>query len=220
MHYRITLVSNKQSWFVKFSSILANKLKAAGHNVTILHSGKEVQEGDLAFYLSYGQIVSSEILAKNNHNIIVHASDLPAGKGWSPMSWQILEGKNEICVTLFEAVERVDAGPIYLKNNLKFSGTELIGELRLKLGNLIVLMCLEFINAYPDILLNKQVQSDPSTFYNRRFPKDSMLDPDKTIQEQFDLLRIVDNDKYPAYFELRGCKYKLCIEKMIADEKK
>ncbi len=217
MHYQIALVSDEQSWFCEFASILANKLKEAGHNVTILHSGKDVQEGNIAFYLSYGQIISSGILAKNKHNIVVHASDLPVGKGWSPMSWQILEGKDEICVTLFEAVEKVDAGAIYLKKNLKFSSTELLDALRLKLGNLIVLMCLEFINTFPDILLNKKEQSGASTFYDRRFPKDSGLDPDKTIREQFNLLRIVDNEKYPAFFELNGCKYKLCIKKMIAD---
>ena len=90
MCYRIVLVSDRRSWFVGFASILSNMLRAAGYIVTILHSDKEVQEGDFAFYLSYGQIVPLEILDKNKHNLVVHASDLPAGKGWSPMSWQIL----------------------------------------------------------------------------------------------------------------------------------
>ena len=94
----------------------------------------------------------------------------------------------------------------------------MLDELQLKLGSLTIEMCLEFINSFPDILLSKQEQSGSSTFYGRRFPKDSEIDPDKSIREQFDLLRIVDNKKYPAFFELRGCKYKICLEKMIACE--
>jgi hypothetical protein len=34
------------------------------------------------------------------------------------------------------------------------------------------------------------------------------------LSAQFDLLRTVDNDKYPAWFELRGARYVLKIEKM------
>ena len=43
------------------------------------------------------------------------------------------------------------------------------------------------------------------------------LDIDKTIRDQFQLLRIVDNEKYPAYFELNGCKYILRINKCKVD---
>ena len=34
----------------------------------------------------------------------------------------------------------------------------------------------------------------------------------KTIKEQFNLLRIVNNQEYPAFFEIDGRKYKLTIE--------
>ena len=34
----------------------------------------------------------------------------------------------------------------------------------------------------------------------------------KSIKEQFDLLRICDPDRYPAYFEMHGRKYKLRLE--------
>ena len=50
------------------------------------------------------------ILALHKNNLVIHASDLPQGKGWSPMPWQIAEGRNDIVFTLFEAVAGVDAG--------------------------------------------------------------------------------------------------------------
>ena len=42
-----------------------------------------------------------------------------------------------------------------------------------------------------------------------------MLDPNKTIVEQFNLLRIVDNDRYPAYFNWLGQDYIMKIEKVL-----
>jgi methionyl-tRNA formyltransferase len=35
----------------------------------------------------------------------------------------------------------------------------------------------------------------------------------KTIAEQFDLLRVVDNLRYPAFFDHRGKRYRLTIKK-------
>jgi len=42
---------------------------------------------------------------------------------------------------------------------------------------------------------------------------DSELDAHKTIEEQFNLLRISDNDRYPAYFTKHGFRYILKIYK-------
>jgi UDP-4-amino-4,6-dideoxy-N-acetyl-beta-L-altrosamine N-acetyltransferase len=55
-------------------------------------------------------------------------------------------------------------------------------------------------------------QSGNESFYPKRTPKDSELDINKTIQDQFNLLRIVDNDNYPAFFELEGQRYRLTVE--------
>lgn len=35
----------------------------------------------------------------------------------------------------------------------------------------------------------------------------------KTIREQFNFLRVVDNERYPVYFELNGMQFVLKIEK-------
>ena len=41
--------------------------------------------------LSCGQIINKEVLQRNRNNLVVHAGALPKGKGWSPLTWQILE---------------------------------------------------------------------------------------------------------------------------------
>jgi len=50
----------------------------------------------IVFILGYHKIIKKEYLKNNKYNIVVHESDLPKGKGWVPLFWQILEGKNEI----------------------------------------------------------------------------------------------------------------------------
>ena len=45
------------------------------------------------------------------------------------------------------------------------------------------------------------------TYYRRRTPKDSAFDPSRTLAEQFDLLRVVDSDRYPAFFAFRDREY-------------
>ncbi|MFZ5589814.1 MAG: methionyl-tRNA formyltransferase [Pseudomonadota bacterium] len=141
------------------------------------------------------------------HNLVVHASDLPKGKGWSPASWQILAGAGRIPVTLFEAVDAVDAGPIYLQEWLDLDGTELLDEWRGMLAKATINLVRSFVAQYPDVLKFAREQLGEPSFYPRRRDKDSELTPTKTLAEQFNHLRIVDNERYPAFFRYKGREY-------------
>lgn len=204
------LVDNPKSWALSHAEKLLEILKK-DFDAKLIHFQKEIEGGDVAIFLSCESLVKRDVLNKNKHNLVVHASALPKGKGWSPLTWQILEGKNEIPLTLFEAVEKVDAGKIYDREILRFEGHELIGEMQEAMGKKINEMLINFLKRYPDIKGGDQTGEE--TFYSRRKPEDSELDPEKNISEQFNLLRVVDNDKYPAFFNFRGQKYILKIYK-------
>lgn len=207
----ITILTDKSSWMNKFNPKFAKKLSELGNNVKIIYSKKQLEKGDLAFFLSCFEIVPEEFLCLNKNNIVVHASNLPQGKGWSPASWQILEGKNRIPLTLFEASASIDAGDYYIKDVLILDGTELIDEWQEKLGNKIIEMCLNYVINYKNLKPVAQVGTE--SFYGKRTPSDSEIDINKTIKEQLNLLRIVDNENYPAFFEYNKCRYKLLIKK-------
>ena len=51
----------------------------------------------------------------------------------------------------------------------------------------------------------------------RRYAKDSQLDINKTIKDQFNHLRINDNKLYPSFFIFKDQKY---IINIFKDEKK
>jgi methionyl-tRNA formyltransferase len=206
MHLAV-IVDNPNSWFVPFARRLVGDLSGFGA-ARLLQSAAEIPEGnDVAFLLSCEKKLPPAVLSRSRHNIVVHASDLPRGKGMSPLTWQVLEGHNAIPISLFEAAEAIDAGNIYLKDQIQFRGVELLAEMHATLGEKIIELCLRFMCAYPEITSRGQAQAGEETFYSRRKPEDSRLDPHKTIAEQFNLLRVVDNERYPAFFEWRGKKF-------------
>jgi methionyl-tRNA formyltransferase len=209
---RITILTdNAGSWFLPHGRKLEALLRGAGHEATYVSRKQAIEPGDVCFLLSCVRIVEPEYLARNRHNIVVHASDLPRGKGFSPLQWQILEGRQEVVLTLLEAVAAVDAGPYYSKSTLRFDGTELHDELREKLGSRIVEMCLEFVEKGGSLV--PVPQQGEESFYPRRTGSDDEIDIRKSILEQFNHFRIADNDRFPLYFHHLGHKYVLKIYK-------
>lgn len=208
---KISIITDKSSWMVPYSEMLIDRLKNYGQNPVLLYDTKELVSVDILFILSYSRIISQEVLNLNTHNIVVHASDLPKGKGWSPSTYSILNGDNFLTLSMFEATKEVDAGDIYLKQIVSLNGYELIDEWREKLALSIVDMCEYFVLNHKTIKPKKQIGN--SSFYLKRTKEDSKLDINKSIKEQFNLLRVVDNENYLAFFEIDGNRYKIKIYK-------
>ncbi len=160
--------------------------------------------------------MAPSFLGRNPANLVVHESNLPDGRGMSPFSWQVLNGVSSVVVSLIDAVVEVDRGDIYFQEILHLDGTELCGELREIQAKATFELLDRWFDAYPEIqsLKSKQraAQSNDRLF-PRRTPRDSELSIDKSLEEQFNLLRIVDNEKYPAFFYLHGKKYIIRIER-------
>lgn len=205
----ISVLVDNESWILPFAAELTSQLQQRGWNTRLVRDSQNVETGWVNFMLGCTRLVSAEILARNTHNLVIHESALPAGRGFAPVAWQILEGCKEIPVCLIEATETADDGRIWLQDCLLLDGTELSSEWREKQGRKSVEMCLKFVEAYDD--LNPRDQVGEPSWYSRRRPKDSELDVNRSIAEQFELLRIVDNERYPAFFELNGQKFILKI---------
>jgi methionyl-tRNA formyltransferase len=205
------LCDNPKSWIAPYAKKLSSMLRKRGHSVKLVTDAKDIALGDCAFLLGCERVVSEKIRARNTSTLVVHESAVPKGKGWSPLTWQVLEGKRTIPARLIEAADSVDSGAIYGSGAIHLRGHELVEELREKQGRMTIDLVLNFVAAYPKVRGKKQIGK--STSYPRRTPKDSELDPNKTIAEQFDLLRVVDNERYPAFFRHRGRTYILKIYK-------
>ncbi|MBB5392531.1 MULTISPECIES: formyltransferase family protein [unclassified Herbaspirillum] len=211
MQYVIQVLMDAGSWISPYVGELTQEWESAGHSVQIAHLPDQALPADFCFCLSFSRILPAAVRQQYKHTLVVHESDLPDGRGWAPMTWQILEGKNLIPVTLIEAVDAVDAGQIYLQEWIELDGTELNPEWRLLQARATQKLCMQWLQAYPSIVKKARQQTGPGSSYPRRRAEDSKLDPSRTLAEQFDLLRVVDNQNYPAFFEIRGRRYQISI---------
>ncbi|MFC2132455.1 formyltransferase family protein, partial [Bacteroidota bacterium] len=171
------LVDNPGSWFLPYAEKLAKELKKGGHKSKLVYKHKDVIEGDILCLIGCVRIFKD--LYKNTHNLVVHESDLPKGKGWSPLTWQVLEGKKKIPITLFEATVGVDSGDIYLQDFIILEGHELLNEIKHQQGLKTNQLIHKFIDNYNSIRPRRQ--SGLETFYKRRKPEDSEVDIYKPI---------------------------------------
>jgi len=210
--HTIQILTDSGSWIAPWVDKLVQAWESTGHTVQVTHDLDRALPADFCFCLSFSQIVPGAVRNRYKHTLVVHESDLPQGRGWAPMTWQILEGKTRIPVTLIEAVDAVDAGPIYLQEWIELSGTELSAEWRTAQGLATLRLCLQWVRTFPDVVRTARTQVGKGSVYRRRRPEDSRLDPNKTLADQFNLLRVVDNESYPAYFEMYGRRYWLKID--------
>jgi methionyl-tRNA formyltransferase len=192
----------------------ANKDK---YSISIVCKVSEISEpGNILFLISCSEIVKAHTRALFSHTLVLHASDLPQGRGWSPHIWDVVSGKDELTLSLLNAEDSVDTGDIWQKKYINLNSTELYDEINTLLFEaeieLISWACQHISTAKP------MRQEDGETSYHRkRTPADSEVDIDKSIKEQFNLLRVCDPNRFPAFFELNDRKYKLIVERY--DEK-
>jgi UDP-2,4-diacetamido-2,4,6-trideoxy-beta-L-altropyranose hydrolase len=208
---RLTLLSDHSSWLNDDLPQLIEALWVRGHAVRWIHSPADLAPGDVCLLLSCGRLLSPGQMALHSHNLVVHESALPQGQGWSPMTWQILEGVSEIPITLFEATAELDAGPIYLQCSIQLQGTELVDEWRTMQAQATLELCLAWFDSYQEVVAVAKPQYGEASHYRRRRLVDSKLDPERSLAEQFNLLRVVDNQRYPAFFYWRDRPYVLQV---------
>ena len=211
MKLKVTfLLDPKNSW-------IKNQLTSYKFNLNkkylfkISNNYKRVKKQDIVFAISYTKILSQKFLKLNKLVLIPHCSKLPKDKGFSPIQYQILKKKKIFHISLIKAVKLVDAGPICLQSNFKLDGTELYDQIRKIQGKEILKIIDKFLKKYPKIKFKKQVGK--SNFNKKRVIKDNELDVNKSIKDQFNHLRINNNEHYPSFFYLKKKKFILKIFK-------
>jgi methionyl-tRNA formyltransferase len=182
--------------------------------VEIVRRKRELRGGDILFLVSCTELITTAELQAYRIVLVLHASDLPDGRGWSPHIWQIIGGAEKIVLTLLEASESVDSGRIWKKTTIPVPRHALWDEINeLLFAAEIELMDLA-IEQYGLIDPIDQPHGSIGTYYARRTPKDSRLDMEKSISDQFDLMRVCDPNRFPAFFEIHGHRYAIRLEKI------
>ena len=183
--------------------------------IQLCHKVDELRSGRILFLVSCTEMIPPAVRAAYAHCLVLHASDLPDGRGWSPHIWQIIEGAQEITLSLLEAAEPVDTGRIWLKRTLAIPKLALYDEINDLLFTAEVALIEQAI-AEADFIKPVEQDIDSSAqlrYYSKRKPEDSELDIHKTLAAQFNHMRVADSNRFPNFFVIDGQRFNLKIEK-------
>lgn len=149
--------------------------------------------------------------------VIFHMTDLPFGRGGSPLQNLVVRGLQDTQLTALRCVAELDAGPIYLKRPLSLLGTA--EEILLRASQLTGEMIEHIVREHPV----PQPQSGEPTVFRRRTPEDSNLAQLDSLEKLFDHIRMLDAQGYPlafietAHFKLEFSRASLKADGVIAD---
>lgn len=126
--------------------------------------------------------------------VIFHMTDLPYGRGGSPLQNLIARGIYETRISALRCVEGMDAGPVYLKKPFSLYGSA--EEIYMRASVVIEDMIVD--------ILEKSIEPIPQkglpTVFKRRRPEDGNLASAQSLEQVFDLIRMLDAEGYPNAF--------------------
>lgn len=126
--------------------------------------------------------------------VIFHMTDLPFGRGGSPLQNLITRGIYETKISALRCVEEMDAGPIYLKTPFSLYGSA--EEIFVRASGVIEKMIEEILEKLPE----PTPQEGVPTVFNRRKPEEGDLAATQSLGQAFDLIRMLDAEGYPNAF--------------------
>lgn len=151
-------------------------------------------EPQYIFFPHWNEKVSEEIL-KICPCICFHETDVPCGRGGSPIQNLIIRGHRETVVSALRMLPELDAGPVYLKRKVSLEG--LAEEIYIRISEIIAEMILYITTNNPEPVSQK----GEITFFKRRKPEQSLISIEiNSLNELFDFLRMLDADGYPRAF--------------------
>jgi methionyl-tRNA formyltransferase len=183
------------------------------HQTSLVTTAAEVGSGDLLLLISCSEIIRRPTRSRFGKVLVIHASDVPFGRGFAPLNWQIIEGKSEVVVTLMEAADKVDSGDVWAKQTMRFEGHELFNEIFEKLFETELNLMDFAVENFHSVIPVPQPPIEGS-YYRRRVPEDNHIEPHQTIEQIFDLARVSDPHRYPLHFDYRGQRYALTLRKL------
>jgi len=145
------------------------------------------------FFLHWSWKVPQEIFT-SFECINFHMADVPYGRGGSPLQNLILRGHKTTKLSALRMTETLDAGPVYLKEDMSLAGTA--QEILIRSSELAARMIGRIIRERPE---PKEQEGKPVIF-ERRTPEQSRIPAGLSQEALYDFIRMLDGEGYPAAF--------------------
>lgn len=145
--------------------------------------------------------------------IVFHMTDLPFGRGGSPLQNLIDLGFEQTKISALRVTSELDAGPIYCKNNLSLLGTA--EEIFIRSTRIVGEMIHEMI----DENLEPKEQEGEAYVFKRRKPEDGDISKLTNLNKVYDYIRMLDADSYPpAFLETESFRFEFSRASIKANE--
>jgi len=194
----IIILTNRQRNYFLVNS-LSTKLPVKPYLITSKQElnldNLEQIRPDWIFVPHWSHIIPKEIHQKFKV-VIFHMTDLPFGRGGSPLQNLIIRGIENTFISAIQCTDELDGGPIYLKEPLNLNGTA--DEILIRASLIIEKMIIRIINEEPI----PTPQSGSPIYFKRRNPDESRIEPEKidNLFKLYDFIRMLDGDGYPNAF--------------------
>ena len=191
---RMNIIVSEKSWHQSMASDLGARL---GCDFTLINSPESFNLATLqqiqpryVFFPHWSYLISPEIF-NSFECIVFHMTDLPFGRGGTPLQNLISRGFTETKISALKCTKEIDAGPIYLKRDLSLDGTA--QEIYERASVIIADMIYEIVKEN----VSPVEQSGDPVVFERRKPEEGNLIRSKNIEAAYDLIRMLDADGYP-----------------------
>lgn len=168
------------------------------------------------FFPHWSHIISSKVY-NNFECVVFHMTDLPYGRGGSPLQNLIIRGHKETKISALRVAKGIDTGDIYLKKDLSLLGTA--EEIFLRVSEIVEAMIVEIIDTKPVPVS----QEGEIISFKRRRSDDGRMNELEDIEKIYDYIRMLDSEGYPKafieteHFRFEFSRASLKKDKIIAD---
>lgn len=193
------LIATHKSWNI--DRALKLKKTEISHEIRIVSQRDELTtemveeyKPDYIFFPHWSFIIPPQIYERYNC-VVFHMTDLPFGRGGSPLQNLIVRGYKTTKLSAIRVVKELDAGPVYLKEDLDLSGNA--HEIYDRASSII------FEKMIPEILKGEIVpeeQEGEVVTFRRRTKEEGELKPDMPLETIYDYIRMLDAEGYPRAF--------------------
>lgn len=148
------------------------------------------------FFPHWSWIIPPEIYEKYKC-VVFHMTDLPFGRGGSPLQNLIVRGIYETKVSAIAVENGVDTGPVYFKEPINISQGNADCILTMISDIIFEKMIPRFIldNPKPSRQVGEEV------VFKRRTEKDSKIPEGLTQRQIYDYIRMLDGEGYPLAYK-------------------
>ena len=153
------------------------------------------------FFLHWNWIVPESIFG-NYECVCFHMTDVPYGRGGSPLQNLILAGHTDTMLTALKMVKELDAGPVYIKTPLSLDGSA--EDIYRRAGKL----CVDLMNNIIQNTPQPEPQKGNVVMFKRRKPEQSTMPKIGGLKLAYDFIRMLDAEGYPRAYIQHG-EYKI-----------